>query len=168
MQDSLVVLALTGAIFVAAGVVKGVLGMGLPTVAIGFLGLVIAPVEAAAMLVLPSLITNIWQLIAGPNFRALSKRFGTLLLGICLGTPFGVSFITSGNTQIGSSSGLRIACRNAAVMSYVTKRHCMLSEKPMQFVTIRRTGVDAIVSTKSLIQCLNPLTQSRLLMTTTF
>ena len=51
MQDSLVVLALTGAIFVAAGVVKGVLGMGLPTVAIGFLGLVIAPVEAAAMLV---------------------------------------------------------------------------------------------------------------------
>jgi uncharacterized membrane protein YfcA len=100
MQDSLVVLALTGAIFVAAGVVKGVLGMGLPTVAIGFLGLVIAPVEAAAMLVLPSLITNIWQLIAGPNFRALSKRFGTLLLGICLGTPFGVSFITSGNTQI--------------------------------------------------------------------
>ena len=100
MQDSLVVLALTGAIFVAAGVVKGVLGMGLPTVAIGFLGLVIAPVEAAAMLVLPSLITNVWQLIAGPNFRALSKRFGTLLLGICLGTPFGVSFITSGNTQI--------------------------------------------------------------------
>jgi hypothetical protein len=70
MQDSLVVLALTGAIFVAAGVVKGVLGMGLPTVAIGFLGLVIAPVEAAAMLVLPSLITNVWQLLAGPNFMA--------------------------------------------------------------------------------------------------
>lgn len=100
MQDNLTVVALTGLIFVAAGLVKGVLGMGLPTVAIGFLGLVIAPVEAAAMLVLPSLITNIWQLIAGPNFRALSKRFGTLLLGICLGTPFGVSFITSGNTQI--------------------------------------------------------------------
>lgn len=100
MQDNLTVVALTGLIFVAAGLVKGVLGMGLPTVAIGFLGLVIAPVEAAAMLVLPSLITNVWQLIAGPNFRALSKRFGTLLLGICLGTPFGVSFITSGNTQI--------------------------------------------------------------------
>ena len=100
MQDNLTVVALTGLIFVAAGLVKGVLGMGLPTVAIGFLGLVIAPVEAAAMLVLPSLITNVWQLIAGPNFRALSNRFGTLLLGICLGTPFGVSFITSGNTQI--------------------------------------------------------------------
>ncbi|PHY08005.1 MAG: hypothetical protein CK528_01290 [Alcaligenaceae bacterium] len=100
MQDNLTVVALTGLIFVAAGLVKGVLGMGLPTIAIGFLGLVIAPVEAAAMLVLPSLITNVWQLIAGPNFRALSRRFGTLLLGICAGTPFGVSFITSGSTQI--------------------------------------------------------------------
>ena len=58
MQDNLTVVALTGLIFVAAGLVKGVLGMGLPTVAIGFLGLVIAPVEAAAMLVLPSLITK--------------------------------------------------------------------------------------------------------------
>ena len=100
MHDTLTVLIPATLIFIAAGIVKGVLGMGLPTVAIGLLGLVIAPVEAAAMLVLPSLITNIWQLLAGPNFKALSKRFGTLLLGICLGTPFGVSFITSGNTQI--------------------------------------------------------------------
>jgi uncharacterized membrane protein YfcA len=100
MQDSLVIIVLTAAIFIAAGIVKGVLGMGLPTVAIGLLGLIIAPVEAAAMLVLPSLITNVWQLFAGPNFRGLSKRFGTLLIGICLGTPIGVSFITSGNTQI--------------------------------------------------------------------
>ena len=100
MQDSYVVIALTAGIFIAAGIVKGVLGMGLPTVAIGFLGLVIAPVEAAAMLVLPSLITNVWQLIAGPNFKALSQRFGTLLIGICVGTPIGVSFITSGNTQV--------------------------------------------------------------------
>lgn len=74
--------------------------MGLPTVAIGILGLVIPPVEAAAMLVLPSLITNVWQLLAGPNFRMLIKRFGTLLVGICLGTPIGVTFITSGQTQM--------------------------------------------------------------------
>jgi uncharacterized membrane protein YfcA len=100
MSDYFVVIVLTSIIFIAAGIVKGVLGMGLPTVAIGLLGLVIAPVEAAAMLVLPSLITNVWQLIAGPNFKALSKRFGTLLVGICLGTPLGVGFITSGNTQI--------------------------------------------------------------------
>ena len=52
------------------------------------------------MLVLPSLITNIWQLISGPSFWILFKRFKTLLIGICLGTPFGVSFIVSGQTAI--------------------------------------------------------------------
>lgn len=100
MFDSFTVIALICMIFIAAGFVKGVLGMGLPTVAIGILGLVIPPVEAAAMLVLPSLITNVWQLFAGPSFRMLARRFGTLLIGICLGTPIGVSFITSGHTHL--------------------------------------------------------------------
>ena len=81
MSDYFVVIALTSTIFIAAGIVKGVLGMGLPTVAIGLLGLVIAPVEAAAMLVLPSLITNVWQLIAGPSRcpRAGCQRVGRLV-----------------------------------------------------------------------------------------
>ena len=102
MTESISILAITlvTAIFVLAGLVKGVIGMGLPTIAIGLLGLVIAPVEAAAMLVLPSLITNVWQLVAGPNFRGLLKRFSTLLIGICVGTPFGVSFIVFGKTEI--------------------------------------------------------------------
>ena len=118
MQDSLLVYGLTAVIFVAAGLVKGVLGMGLPTLAIGFLSLVIPPLEAAAMLVLPSLITNLWQLLAGSNFSALSKRFGTLLIGICLGTPLGVSFITSGNTQIVTAGlGIVLMCYGAFGLS---------------------------------------------------
>ena len=100
MTDSIFTLTLVALVFILAGLVKGVIGMGLPTIAIGLLGLIIAPVEAAAMLVLPSLITNIWQLISGPSFIALLKRFKTLLIGICCGTPFGVSFIVSGHTAI--------------------------------------------------------------------
>ena len=103
MLDQVLSITLISLIFLLAGLVKGVLGMGLPTVAIGILGLVIAPVEAAAMLVLPSLITNLWQLWAGPSFVTLSKRFWVLLVGICLGTPIGVSFITSGSVQIVST-----------------------------------------------------------------
>jgi uncharacterized membrane protein YfcA len=78
MTDSLLSLSLIAFAFILAGLVKGVIGMGLPTIAIGILGLVIAPVEAAAMLVIPSLVTNIWQLISGPSFIALHKRFKTL------------------------------------------------------------------------------------------
>jgi len=100
MTDSIFSLSLVALIFILAGLVKGVIGMGLPTIGIGFLGLMIAPVEAAAMLVLPSLVTNVWQLISGPDFLPLLKRFKTLLIGICLGTPLGVSFIVSGQTAI--------------------------------------------------------------------
>jgi uncharacterized membrane protein YfcA len=100
MFDSISVILIVCVIFIAAGIIKGVLGMGLPTFAIGILGLAIPPVEAAAMLVLPSLITNIWQLFAGPSFKILAKRFSTLLIGICLGTPVGVGFITSGHTNL--------------------------------------------------------------------
>lgn len=100
MTDSFSTLILVFIVFILAGLVKGVIGMGLPTIAIGLLSLIVAPVEAAAMLVLPTLITNVWQLIAGPSFKALIKRFNVLLLGVCLGTPFGVIFIVSGQTAI--------------------------------------------------------------------
>ena len=49
------------AIFLLAGLVKGVIGMGLPTVAMGLLALVLPPAEAAAIVVVPSLVTNVWQ-----------------------------------------------------------------------------------------------------------
>ncbi|UEM19106.1 sulfite exporter TauE/SafE family protein [Skermanella mucosa] len=72
--------------FLIAGFVKGVIGLGLPTVAIGLLGLVMPPAEAAALLVVPSLVTNVWQLAAGPSFRTLLRRLWPMLVGICIGT----------------------------------------------------------------------------------
>ena len=100
MSHSYLVIALGSVIFVMAGVIKGVLGMGLPTFAIGVLSLIIPPVEAAGMLVIPSLLTNIWQLLNGPHFGGLTKRFNTLLLAICVGTPLGIMFMTSGATHL--------------------------------------------------------------------
>lgn len=81
--------------FLVAGIVKGVIGMGLPTVAMGLLGLTMAPVQAAALLVIPSLVTNIWQLAIGPSVTALLKRFATMMLGICIGTAAGIGLLTN-------------------------------------------------------------------------
>jgi uncharacterized protein len=53
-------LAAVAGAYLLAGVIKGVLGMGLPTVAIGLLGLMVTPAQAAAILVVPSLATNVW------------------------------------------------------------------------------------------------------------
>ena len=82
-------LAFIVAVFILAGTVKGVVGLGLPTVAVGLLGIVMAPREAAALLVVPSLVTNLWQLAAGPAIGPLSRRLRTMLAGIVAGTLAG-------------------------------------------------------------------------------
>jgi len=73
-------------VFVFAGFVKGVIGMGLPTVAMGFLTLLMPPAEAATILVLPSFVTNVWQLAAGPQLVALLRRLWPTLLAVTVGT----------------------------------------------------------------------------------
>lgn len=84
------VIALT---FVVAGFVKGVTGMGLPTVAMGVLGALMLPAQAAALLLLPSFVTNVWQLFAGPSVRALIRRLWPMMAGIAGGTLATASFI---------------------------------------------------------------------------
>lgn len=72
--------------FVLAGFVKGVTGLGLPTVAIALLSLTMTPADAAALLVVPTLVTNIWQLAAGPNFVSLLHRLRWMMAATCVGT----------------------------------------------------------------------------------
>jgi uncharacterized membrane protein YfcA len=85
--------------FLVAGTVKGVTGMGLPTVAMGVLGTLMLPAQAASLLILPSLVTNVWQLFAGPSVIALARRFWPMMAGIVAGTVLAASFIAgSGGT----------------------------------------------------------------------
>lgn len=88
-SDTVVTLAWATAIFALAGVVKGVVGMGLPTVAMGLLALHMPPAQAATLLIVPSLLTNLWQ--AGPWRTAgpLLRRLAPLLAGVVLGTLAG-------------------------------------------------------------------------------
>lgn len=95
MHDSLTTLAVITVAFIVAGVVKGIIGMGLPTVAIGMLGLVMAPVQAVAILVIPSLVTNLWLLAVGPNIMRLLVRFGLMLSALFFGSICGVILLTN-------------------------------------------------------------------------
>lgn len=79
--------------FVLAGAVKGVIGLGLPTVAMGLLGLAMAPAQAAALLIVPSALTNLWQLAAGGHLRVLLRRLWPLLLMIFIGTLMGSAWL---------------------------------------------------------------------------
>lgn len=101
-------LALVGLIFVLAGAVKGVAGMGLPTVAIGLLGLIMAPAEAAALILVPSLATNLWQFVAGPSRAALLRRTWPMLLAIIAATWASAGLIAGGTVE-GATAALGAA-----------------------------------------------------------
>jgi uncharacterized membrane protein YfcA len=60
--------------------------MGLPTVAVGVLSTAMSPVAAAAILVAPSFVTNVWQMLAGPNKFRLMRRLWAMMLFIVIGT----------------------------------------------------------------------------------
>lgn len=86
-------------IFVAAGFVKGVTGMGLPTVAMGLLGTLIPLPVAAALLIIPSMVTNVWQLFSGPSFGLILKRLWLMMIFIIVGTIVGSAFLISINPK---------------------------------------------------------------------
>ena len=96
------------AIFLPAGLVKGVIGLGLPTIGMGLLALLMAPAEAAAVLALPSLVTNVWQMLAGRRLGAITRRLWPMMLGVCLGTWAGAGLMTGLSARY-ATLGLGIA-----------------------------------------------------------
>jgi uncharacterized protein len=106
--------------FFFAGTVKGVTGMGLPTVAMGVLGSLLSPLAAATMLIIPSFVTNVWQLLAGPSFAGVIRRLGTMMVAIVIGTVAGASMLTGGDTRL-TTAALGIALMAYAVYTLVAK-----------------------------------------------
>jgi uncharacterized protein len=90
--------------FVLAGFVKGVIGLGLPTVGMGLLAIVMTPAQAAALLVAPSFITNVWQAV-GARSLPLLRRTWPMLLGSCAGM-WGLGFL-AGPSLLSADNGMR-------------------------------------------------------------
>lgn len=84
-MEPFALVALVAATFLLAGLVKGVVGMGLPPVAIGIMALAMPPAQAAALVLVPAFVTNIWQMMSGRNFLAIVKRLWTVEICICIG-----------------------------------------------------------------------------------
>jgi uncharacterized membrane protein YfcA len=99
MSDQFFLIGLVVVAYLLAGSVKGVIGMGLPTVAIAILASVMSPAKAAAILIAPSLFTNVWQMLAGPYLAAVVRRLGPMLIGLCVGAWAGAGILTGGNSK---------------------------------------------------------------------
>jgi len=79
MFDAVTMLLIAGT-FLFAGAVKGVIGLGLPSVSLALLTVVIDLPNAMALLLVPSFVTNVWQALVGGNGRAVFVRLWPFLL----------------------------------------------------------------------------------------
>ena len=100
MEYDLVELAAVAAIYLLAGSVKGAIGLGLPTVSMGLLGIWLPVEQAAAILVLPAFLTNVWQSLAGGALKSLLIRLWPMLGCLVLGTVLTAGIMTSGNNAL--------------------------------------------------------------------
>lgn len=95
MSDPFALSVFAFGVFLLAGMVKGVIGLGLPTIAMGVLGLVMAPAQAAALLLLPSFATNLWQGLAGRALLPLLFRLWPMLFAVCVGCWAGADLMAA-------------------------------------------------------------------------
>ena len=93
-------LAIITAVFLIAGTVKGVVGLGLPTVAIGLLTALIGLSEGIVLMVIPSLVTNLWQAVVGGALLTILRRLWALLLTIFIGAWVGVGLFGRSDTAL--------------------------------------------------------------------
>ncbi len=84
--------AIAAVAFVAAGFIKGVLGFGFPIVALIILTLAVGLFDALAIIVVPTIVTNLWQALSGPYLRNIFSRMGvyfaTAMASILLSSLF--------------------------------------------------------------------------------
>jgi uncharacterized protein len=121
-------LAFIIAVFALAGFVKGVIGLGLPTISMGLLALIMPPVEAAALLVLPSLLTNVWQMLSGRALKSAIKQLWPMQLAICAGTWAAAglmsgAYASSMTALLGVTLALYALSGFTALQFSVSKRH---------------------------------------------
>lgn len=79
MEDPILI-PLVIAVFLLAGLVKGVIGLGLPTVALSLMTVITDLPTAMALMLAPTFLTNVVQALSGGHAREVVKRIWLFLL----------------------------------------------------------------------------------------
>jgi uncharacterized protein len=95
-------LILIAAAFLLAGFIKGVIGLGLPTVAMGLLAVTMQPSHALAIVIVPAIVTNIWQTFVGPYLRDIIRRLWPLMVGTVVGIRLNAGMLTGPHARYGT------------------------------------------------------------------
>jgi len=84
----------------SAGLVKGLIGLGLPAMSLGLMMLAIDLKQAIVILLIPLLITNLWQGLVGGHLLAIIKRLWLLLFSGAVAIWFSVGLMVRTDTAI--------------------------------------------------------------------
>ena len=95
-------LSLIAATFLLAGFIKGVLGLGLPTVSMGLLAVTMPPAQALAIVIVPTIVTNIWQTFGGPYLSDVIRRLWPLMAGTIVGIWLNQGMLTGPYARYGA------------------------------------------------------------------
>jgi uncharacterized membrane protein YfcA len=87
-------------IFLAGGVVKGIVGLGFPIVVLAGLAATVGLKEAMGLLIIPGIVTNVWQALAGGAFFEITRRLWPLLLTSFAGIGVGVHVLSTADTAL--------------------------------------------------------------------
>ena len=96
----LTTVTVVGCAFLIAGAVKGVIGLGLPTVSLGLLTVALDLQTAMALLLVPSFVTNLWQSVVGGNAKRILHRLWPFLLTATATVWIGVAALTRLNPSL--------------------------------------------------------------------
>ena len=86
--------------FLFAGTVKGIVGAGLPTFSLPILALGLGLQEGIALIVIPAIVTNVWQGLVGGQLAALTRRLGTFLIATVIGSWGGAIILANAGAML--------------------------------------------------------------------
>ena len=93
--DVVLIVLICSAAIVGGGLIKGTLGVGLPLFAVPVMSLFISSTQAIALVSVPVLVSNIWQVWQEGSLKSSLKRFWPLMLTQAIVTVLAVYWTLS-------------------------------------------------------------------------
>lgn len=91
--DDVSLIVFVGGIYLIAGTIKGLLGLGLPTTALTLMTFILSPIQALSINLIPMFVANIWQLSRAENIRRVVTTYAYFAISLSL-SIFAFSFLT--------------------------------------------------------------------------
>lgn len=86
--------------FLLGGLVKGTVGLGMKVVILGLLATVVELPVAIAIIIVPALATNTWQIFGGPPLIETLRRTWSLFAVLCVGIWVGTEILVVSDPSI--------------------------------------------------------------------